>query len=112
MNVPDVNLLLYAHIEAFAEHAKARGWWDALLNGRTEIGVAGPVLFGFVRLVTNRSLFEPPTSVEIALSRVESWLAGWRVPTSVFCHLARATPRSPFGFSTTSTSGASPSCAG
>ena len=75
MNVPDVNLLLYAHIEAFAEHAKARGWWDALLNGRTEIGVAGPGLFGFVRLVTNRSLFDPPMSVEIALSRVESWLA-------------------------------------
>jgi toxin-antitoxin system PIN domain toxin len=75
MIVPDVNVLLYAHIEAFAEHSRARAWWDALLNGKVEVGVAGPVLFGFVRLATNRKLFDPPMSVETALSRVESWLA-------------------------------------
>lgn len=75
MIVPDVNVLLYAHIETFAEHSKARAWWDALLNGRTEVGVASAVLFGFVRVATNRRLFDPPMSVEAALSRVEAWLA-------------------------------------
>jgi toxin-antitoxin system PIN domain toxin len=75
MIVPDVNLLLYAHVEAFAEHPKARLWWDALLNGQTEIGIAGVVLFGFLRLATHRKLFDPPMSVEAALSRVERWLA-------------------------------------
>lgn len=75
MIVPDVNLLLYAHFDAYAEHAKARTWWDGLLNGRIDIGVPGPALFGFLRLATNRKLFDPPMSVETALSRVESWLA-------------------------------------
>jgi hypothetical protein len=75
MIVPDVNLLLYAHIEAYGEHRKARVWWDTLLNGRTEVGVAGPVLFGFVRVATNRKLFDPPMSVADALAWVRGWLA-------------------------------------
>jgi toxin-antitoxin system PIN domain toxin len=75
MIVPDVNLLLYAHIEAFGEHRKARAWWEALLNGRIEVGVAGPVLFGFVRIATNRRLLDPPMSVEAALACVQGWLA-------------------------------------
>ena len=75
MIIPDVNVLLYAHVETFAEHAKARAWWEKLLNGRTEIGVASSVLFGFIRIATNRRLFDPPMSVEAALSRVEAWLA-------------------------------------
>ena len=75
MIIPDVNVLLYAHVETFAEHAKARAWWEKLLNGRTEIGVASSVLFGFIRIATNRRLFDPPMSVEAALSCVEAWLA-------------------------------------
>jgi toxin-antitoxin system PIN domain toxin len=75
MIIPDVNLLLYAHIDAFGEHAKARVWWDALLNGKTEVGVPGPALFGFLRLATNRRLFDPPMSLEAALARVERWFA-------------------------------------
>jgi uncharacterized protein len=75
MIIPDVNVLLYAHLETFAEHAKARAWWEKLLNGRTEIGVASSVLFGFIRVATNRKLFDPPMSVEAALSCVEAWLA-------------------------------------
>jgi toxin-antitoxin system PIN domain toxin len=75
MIIPDVNLLLYAHIDAFGEHAKARVWWDALLNGKTEVGLPGPALFGFLRLATNRRLFDPPMSLEAALAHVERWLA-------------------------------------
>jgi toxin-antitoxin system PIN domain toxin len=75
MIVPDVNLLLYAHIQAFAEHAKARAWWDALLNGSKEVGVGAPALFGFLRLATNRKLFDPPMAVDAAVARVEQWLA-------------------------------------
>lgn len=75
MIVPDVNLLLYAHIQAFPEHAKARAWWDALLNGKEEVGIGSPALFGFLRLATNRRLFDPPMSVEASLARVRQWLA-------------------------------------
>jgi toxin-antitoxin system PIN domain toxin len=83
MIVPDVNLLLYAHVDAFREHAKARAWWEALLNGRAEVGIGAPALFGFVRLTTNRKVLEPPMSVEDALARVESW---WTRPHVRFVH--------------------------
>jgi predicted nucleic acid-binding protein len=51
--IPDINLLLYAHVSAVPEHERARAWWEALLNGSREVGIAAPVLFGFVRLATN-----------------------------------------------------------
>jgi toxin-antitoxin system PIN domain toxin len=72
--VPDVNLLLYAHVGGFSEHAKARVWWERLLNGRTEVGIGAPALFGFLRLATNRRVLQPPMSIDDALSNVESWL--------------------------------------
>jgi uncharacterized protein len=75
MIVPDVNLLLYAHVQAFAEHDEARAWWEALLNGRTEVGVGTPAIFGFVRLSTNRKVLDPPMAVGDALARVDGWLA-------------------------------------
>ena len=74
MIVPDVNLLLYAHIDAFGEHAQARAWWEQLLNGKQEVGIGAPVLFGFVRLATNRRVLIDPMSVEDALAAVESCL--------------------------------------
>ena len=60
MIVPDVNLLLYAHVTGFPEHARARRWWEGLMNGIREVGVAGPALFGFVRLASNPRVLERP----------------------------------------------------
>jgi uncharacterized protein len=74
MIVPDLNLVLYAHIDAFVEHDQARGWWEDLLNGTREVGIGGPVLFGFVRLATNRRVLVDPLSVEDAIAVVETWL--------------------------------------
>jgi toxin-antitoxin system PIN domain toxin len=74
MIVPDVNLLLYATLSAFPEHARARLWWEALLNGDDEVGLAAPALFGFLRISTNPRVFDPPLSVERALAHAESWL--------------------------------------
>jgi len=73
--VPDVNLLLYATIDAFAEHAAARRWWEERLNGDAEIGLAGAVLFGYIRIATNPRVFDPPLPVDDCLARVESWLS-------------------------------------
>lgn len=75
MILPDVNLLLYAHVTAFPEHARARRWWEGLLDGRREVGVAGPALFGFVRLASNRRVLDRPMLVSDALAYVEGWLA-------------------------------------
>lgn len=74
MIVPDTNLLLYAHFERFPEHGRARAWWEALLSGDDDVGLALPVVFAFVRLASSRQLFDPPRSVEEVLLAVESWL--------------------------------------
>jgi uncharacterized protein len=73
--IPDINLLLYASIDAVAEHDPARQWLDGLMNGSDEVGLAAPALFGFIRISTNPRIFNPPLPVTDAISRVESWLA-------------------------------------
>ena len=75
MVVPDVNLLLYAHVSAFRQHRAAKKWWEALLAGPEEVGIASPALFGFIRLATNRRVLDPPMEVDGALERVEAWLS-------------------------------------
>ena len=75
MIVPDTNLLLYAEITAFPEHAAARAWWEATINGPDEVGIAPAALFGFIRIATNPRVFSPALDVDAALRRVEAWLA-------------------------------------
>ncbi len=75
MIVPDINLLLYAHVRGFAQHARARRWWEDLLNGEKDVGLAAPTVFGFLRLVTSRAVFDRPLAVGDALARVEDWLS-------------------------------------
>jgi len=72
--IPDINLLLYAQITAFPEHARARSWWEEALNGSQEVGLASPALFGFIRIGTNPRVLEPPLEVEEAVGIVEGWL--------------------------------------
>ncbi len=75
MIIPDINLLLCAQVAAFPEHARARSWWEALMNGTREVGIAAPALFGFVRLASNPRVLDRPMAVDDALARVEEWLA-------------------------------------
>ena len=79
MIVSDVNMLLYAQIKNFPEHAKARRWWEGLLNGDQDAAVAAPALFGFVRLVTTPRVFDRPLPIGDALQRVEEWFSRPRV---------------------------------
>jgi uncharacterized protein len=73
--VPDVNLLLFAHLTAFAEHERAREWWKELLDGDEGVGLGSIAIFGFVRISTNRRMVRQPLAVETAAAVVESWLA-------------------------------------
>lgn len=75
MIIPDVNLLLYAHVTAFSQHQRARAWWEDLMNGDREVGLTAPAVFGFVRIATGRALFEHPLAVADALARVDAWLS-------------------------------------
>jgi toxin-antitoxin system PIN domain toxin len=74
MIVPDVNLLLYAELDMHPLHAKARTWWEAVLNGERQVGLAPVCIFGFVRLSTNRRVFREPLAVKDATARVQRWL--------------------------------------
>jgi len=82
--IPDVNLLLYAVIDAFPQHKKARLWWEQAVNSDEMIGLTDPAIFGFLRISTNPRLLKPPLSAEDAVGHVERWLAQpnvrWAVP--------------------------------
>ncbi len=75
MIIPDVNLLLYANIDAFPQHVAARAWWEELLNGQDAVGLTAPAVFGFLRIATNRRVFDPPLALSEASRRVEVWLS-------------------------------------
>lgn len=75
MIIPDVNLLLYAVIDGYPEHAAAKAWWEELLNGTDAVGLCSPVLFGFLRIATNPRVFDTPLQVADATAYCEAWLA-------------------------------------
>jgi hypothetical protein len=72
--VPDVNLLLYAEIDAFPQHVGARRWWEDVMNGDRQVGIAPPCLFGFLRIVTNRRVLADPLPIDDAIGRAQRWL--------------------------------------
>lgn len=74
MIVPDVNLLVYAEVAAFPEHGRARAWWERVIGGADEVGLALPAVFGFIRIVTNPRVLTPPLAVGETLDRVNEWL--------------------------------------
>jgi toxin-antitoxin system PIN domain toxin len=74
MIVPDVNLLLYACDSASPLHARAAQWWQECLSGSEPVGLAPVVIFGFIRVGTNRKAFLKPMTCAEAAGQVRSWL--------------------------------------
>jgi toxin-antitoxin system PIN domain toxin len=72
--IVDVNLLLYATISSYKEHAVSRQWFEGVLNGSEQVMLPTVSLFGFVRISTNPRTYVKPLSVDEALASVESWL--------------------------------------
>jgi toxin-antitoxin system PIN domain toxin len=73
-------LLVYAHVQGFAQHERARTWLDDRLNGTARVGLPWQSLLAFLRLVTNPRVFEHPASMHAAWQQVEEWLdceAAW-----------------------------------
>ncbi|MFO0762106.1 MAG: type II toxin-antitoxin system VapC family toxin [Byssovorax sp.] len=75
MIIPDVNLLLYAEIDAYPVHASARRWWESILSGDRQVGLVPACIFGFLRISTNRRVFTEPLAVSDAIERVNRWLS-------------------------------------
>lgn len=63
MIIPDVNLLLYANLDATPQHAAARAWFERVLSGTERVGFAPAALLGFVRLSTSRRVYVEPLTV-------------------------------------------------
>lgn len=90
MILVDANLLIYAHVKDFAEHAAAREWLDDQINEQPRVGFAWSSLLAFLRITTNPRVFERPLSIQKAWAQVEAWLsapASW-TPTPGVQHVA------------------------
>jgi len=75
MRLVDANLLVYAHVASFPQHAAARHWLDTRLNAPDPLGLPWTSLLAFVRLVSNPRVFAQPLSVDIAWRQADAWLS-------------------------------------
>ena len=70
----DANILVYAHVASYPQHAIARPWLDEKLNGLAQVGLPWVSLLAFARVVTNRRLFDDPKTVSLAWTQIQDWL--------------------------------------
>ena len=64
MQLPDVNVLIYAHREDAPEHERYAAWLQALTASEEPFALSDVVVSGFLRIVTNPRIFDPPTPME------------------------------------------------
>ncbi len=67
MQMPDVNVLVYAHRDGVANHARYAAWLRNLATGPEPFALSESVLHGFLRIVTNPRIFDPPSTPSQAL---------------------------------------------
>ncbi|MGB8894721.1 MAG: TA system VapC family ribonuclease toxin [Pseudolabrys sp.] len=80
MILVDANILVYSHVESFAQHKSARDWLDQQLSGSTRVGLPWVSLLAFLRVVTNPRVFERPEPMLNAWRQVRAWLTWETVP--------------------------------
>ena len=74
MIIPDINLLVYAYNTEDPSHARAKTWWEGLLNGTDPVALPWVTISGFIRLVTHPRVLVDPMTVSRATEHVRSWL--------------------------------------
>ena len=73
MLLPDVNVLIYAHIiESTPDHPKYADWLNRLVADPDPFALSVLVLSGFIRIVTNPRFFPSPSTLEDAFDFVNS----------------------------------------
>ena len=72
MQMPDVNVLVYAHREESPEHVRHAARVTALATGPEPFALSELVLQGFIRVVTNPRIFNPPSTTQQAFEFVDS----------------------------------------
>ena len=68
MDLPDVNILVYAHREDSPNHGAYRDWLLELIQGDRAYGYSDLVLNGFIRVATHPRVFNPPSNLDTALA--------------------------------------------
>ena len=72
----DTNILVYAHVPDMPQHEWADPWLSSTLSTGNEIvGLGWHVLNAFLRITTNRRIFENPMSTDKARKIVDELLA-------------------------------------
>lgn len=72
MYLLDVNVVLAIHRGDHANHDVARSWFDSILEGRERFTVPAAVWGSFLRIATNRRVYEVPSPREDAFEFVEA----------------------------------------
>jgi toxin-antitoxin system PIN domain toxin len=80
MQLPDVNVLIYAHREDTNDHEAYSSWLKNLAVQEEPFAVSEIVLSGFLRIVTNPRIFKPATPMTTAMDFCDRLIA-W--PSSV-----------------------------
>ncbi len=73
MILVDANLLIWASMDGFDLHERAREWLDGRLRDVPGVGLPWPTLLAFARIVSNPRVFKNPMPIEAAWRQVEAW---------------------------------------
>jgi len=70
--LPDVNVLVGAFRSDAPHHEALRTWLEDAVAGVEPVGLTDAVLGGTVRVLTHPRVFDPPTTLVVALDQVEA----------------------------------------
>ena len=71
MQLPDVNVLIYAFNEGADRHNECKRWLDGLIDGPAAFGISELVLSSVLRIVTQARIFAAPANMKDAILFVE-----------------------------------------
>lgn len=75
MLMPDVNILVYAHRAEMEKHERYAAWLTALATGPSPFALSEIVMHGFVRVVTNPKIFDPPSTLAQAFEFLDELMS-------------------------------------
>lgn len=76
MIIIDANILLYAYMSQFQQHSRVSVWLEETLSeGKDSVGIIWHVATAFIRLSTNRRIFDNPFTGEFARTRLDALFA-------------------------------------
>ena len=72
MDLPDVNILVYAYRAELEAHTICKEWLEKKINGTEPFAVSTLVLSGFLRLVTHHKIFKTPVPLAEAITFIDA----------------------------------------